>query len=163
VQPCDDYEVFSAFSLQWSTGETKLKGENWSTQRKTCPSATLSTTNPTWTDPVSNLRFCGERPATDRLSHGTAKAWFPTGRRTQMNTRPDNAQRLALRYKCVNTSLKSTNQVTRPEYGACSFLLETDIFLPDYTESYSSIRYTSRSPPDSLHWQPSRLSCCRSL
>ena len=28
VQPCDDYEVFSAFSLQWSTGETKLKGEN---------------------------------------------------------------------------------------------------------------------------------------
>jgi hypothetical protein len=28
---------------------------------KTCPSATLSTTNPTWTDPAAN-----------RLSHGTA-------------------------------------------------------------------------------------------
>jgi hypothetical protein len=38
------------------------------TRRKTCPSATLSTTNPTWTDP--GLR--GERPATNRLSHGTA-------------------------------------------------------------------------------------------
>jgi hypothetical protein len=32
---------------------------------KTCPIATLSTTNPTWTD-------LSERPATNRLSHGTA-------------------------------------------------------------------------------------------
>ena len=46
----------------------KLTGENRRTRRKTCPSATLSTTNPTWTDP--GLR--GERPATNRLSHGTA-------------------------------------------------------------------------------------------
>jgi hypothetical protein len=63
-----DYEVFSAFSFQWSTGGMKLTGENRSTWRKTCPSATLSTTNPTWTDP--GLR--GERPATNRLSHDTA-------------------------------------------------------------------------------------------
>jgi hypothetical protein len=35
---------------------------------KTCPIVTLSTTNPTWTDP--GLR--GERPATNRLSRGTA-------------------------------------------------------------------------------------------
>jgi hypothetical protein len=33
----------------------KLTGENRSTRGKTCPSATLSTTNPTWTDPGSNL------------------------------------------------------------------------------------------------------------
>jgi hypothetical protein len=39
---------------------------------KTCPSATLSTTNPTWTDPESNPGLRGERPATNRLSHGTA-------------------------------------------------------------------------------------------
>jgi hypothetical protein len=32
----------------------KLTGEKWSTRRETCPSATLSTTNPTWTDPRSN-------------------------------------------------------------------------------------------------------------
>ena len=32
----------------------KLTGENRSTRGKTCPSATLSTTNPTWTDPGSN-------------------------------------------------------------------------------------------------------------
>jgi hypothetical protein len=39
---------------------------------KSCPSATLSTTNPTWTDPGSNPGLRGERPATNRLSHGTA-------------------------------------------------------------------------------------------
>jgi hypothetical protein len=32
----------------------------------------LSTTNPTWTDPVSNPDLCSGRPATNRLSHGTA-------------------------------------------------------------------------------------------
>jgi hypothetical protein len=45
----------------------KLTGENRSTRGKTRPSATLSIINPTWTDP--GLR--GERPATNRLSHGT--------------------------------------------------------------------------------------------
>jgi hypothetical protein len=43
----------------------KLTGENRSTRGKTCPSATLSTTNPIWTDPGSN-------PATNCLIHGTA-------------------------------------------------------------------------------------------
>jgi hypothetical protein len=38
----------------------------------TCRSATLSTTNPTWTDLGSNPGLRGERPATNRLSHGTA-------------------------------------------------------------------------------------------
>jgi hypothetical protein len=51
----------------------KLTGENRSTRRKTCPSATLSTTNLTWTDPGSNPGLRGERPATNRLSHGTAQ------------------------------------------------------------------------------------------
>jgi hypothetical protein len=39
---------------------------------KTCSNATLSTTNPTWTDPGSNPGLRGEGPATNRLSHGTA-------------------------------------------------------------------------------------------
>jgi hypothetical protein len=53
----------------------KLTGENRSTrEKKTCPSATLPTTNPTWTDPGSNLGLRGGRPATNRLSHGTALA-----------------------------------------------------------------------------------------
>jgi hypothetical protein len=48
-----------------------LTGENRRTQRKTCPNATLSTTNPTWIDPGVNLGLRGERPATNDLSHGT--------------------------------------------------------------------------------------------
>jgi hypothetical protein len=42
-------------------------------------SATLSTTNPTWTDLKSNPGLSGESPATNRLSHGTAQEhsyWF---------------------------------------------------------------------------------------
>jgi hypothetical protein len=46
----------------------KMTGENRSTRGKICPIATLSTTNPTWTDP--GLRV--ERPATNCLNHGTA-------------------------------------------------------------------------------------------
>jgi hypothetical protein len=50
----------------------KSTGENRSTGRKTCPSATLSTINRTWTNPVSNPGLRAERPATKGLSHGTA-------------------------------------------------------------------------------------------
>jgi hypothetical protein len=50
-----------------------VEGENRRTRRKTFPSATLSTANPTWIDPGSNPGLRGERPATKRLSHGTAQ------------------------------------------------------------------------------------------
>jgi hypothetical protein len=50
----------------------KLTGENRSTRGKSYPSATLSTTNPTWTDPGSNPGLRGGRPQTNHLSHGTA-------------------------------------------------------------------------------------------
>jgi hypothetical protein len=53
----------------------KLTGENRSTRGKTCTSYTLSTTNPTWTDPGSNPGLRGGRPAANRLSHGTALPW----------------------------------------------------------------------------------------
>jgi hypothetical protein len=39
---------------------------------KTRPSATLSTTNPTWPDPGSNPGCRGEKPVTNRLSYGAA-------------------------------------------------------------------------------------------
>jgi hypothetical protein len=42
------------------------------TYKTPCPSATLSTTNPKWTDPGSNPGLRGGRPATNRLRHGTA-------------------------------------------------------------------------------------------
>jgi hypothetical protein len=68
-----------------SDGGMILTGENIRTQRKTCPSATLSTTNNTWIDPGANLGLRGERPATNDLSHGMALCpWLSngTGRRT---------------------------------------------------------------------------------
>jgi hypothetical protein len=39
---------------------------------KTYPSATLSTTNPTWLDPGLNPDRRGGKPATNRLSYGAA-------------------------------------------------------------------------------------------
>jgi hypothetical protein len=38
--------------------------------KKSCPSATLSTTNPNRTDPGVNRGLRDERPATSRLRHG---------------------------------------------------------------------------------------------
>jgi hypothetical protein len=49
-----------------------LIGENRRTWRKTCPSATLSTTNPTWINPGANPALRCGRPATNRLNHGSA-------------------------------------------------------------------------------------------
>jgi hypothetical protein len=43
---------------------------------KTCPSATLSITNPTWTEPGANPGLRGKTPATNRLSHGTANMYL---------------------------------------------------------------------------------------
>jgi hypothetical protein len=54
-------DEYGAMVELYFAGETEVLGEK-------LPSATLSTTNPTWIDP--GLR--GERPATNRLSHGTA-------------------------------------------------------------------------------------------
>jgi hypothetical protein len=51
--------------------ELELGGEtNYS--QKTCPHATLSTTNPTWPDLGWNPGRRVGKPATDRLSYGTA-------------------------------------------------------------------------------------------
>jgi hypothetical protein len=59
-----------------SHGGMILTWENQRAQRKICPSATLSTTNPTWTDLGTNLSLYGERLATNCLSHGKAVTMF---------------------------------------------------------------------------------------
>jgi hypothetical protein len=69
------FTFFRVMEHRWNEidrGKPKYSGENRSTRGKTCPSATLSTTNPTWTDPGSSPGLRGERPATNRLSHDTA-------------------------------------------------------------------------------------------
>jgi hypothetical protein len=51
--------------------EWRLAGETEYSE-KTCPSAILSTTNPTWPDPGSIPGRRGGKPATNRLSYGAA-------------------------------------------------------------------------------------------
>jgi hypothetical protein len=63
---------FSFFHVMEHRLGWNLTGENRSTRGKPCPSATLFTINPIWTDPGSNLGLRGGRPATNRLSRGTA-------------------------------------------------------------------------------------------
>jgi hypothetical protein len=55
-----------------ATVEWYIDGENRRTWRKTCPSATLTTTNSTWIEPGANKGLRDERPAANDLSHGTA-------------------------------------------------------------------------------------------
>jgi len=40
----------------WRTGEMSLTEKNQITRRKTCPSATFITTNPTWTKACDEIR-----------------------------------------------------------------------------------------------------------
>jgi hypothetical protein len=53
-----------------------LMGQNRSTGRKTCPRATLSIANHTWTDLGLNPGVRGEGLSTNRLSRGTSELCF---------------------------------------------------------------------------------------
>jgi hypothetical protein len=66
---------YYAFPRWYEFGERRWNDTdrgNRRTRRKTCPSATLSTTNTTWIDPGANPGFRGDRPEANDLSHGTA-------------------------------------------------------------------------------------------
>jgi hypothetical protein len=63
-------------TVEWYIDRGKLKNSE-----KTCPSATLSTTNPTWIDPGANPGLRSERPVTNDLSHGTATDDFTSSPR----------------------------------------------------------------------------------
>jgi hypothetical protein len=60
--------IYANGQRQWNDTDR----DNRRSWRKTCPSDTLATTNPTWTDPYMNLGLCGERLMNNNLSHGTA-------------------------------------------------------------------------------------------
>jgi hypothetical protein len=55
-----------------TVGGMRIDRGNRGTRRKLAPTATLSTTNPTWTDPGSNLGLRGGKQVTNCLSYGTA-------------------------------------------------------------------------------------------
>jgi hypothetical protein len=71
----EENNFFLIFRYVEPTVEWYWHGKNRTTRRKTCPSATLSTTNPTgltW----ARTRVAAVRPATNRLSHGKAHSGF---------------------------------------------------------------------------------------
>jgi hypothetical protein len=73
--------AYFAFPRWYEFGERRWNDTdrgNRRTRRKTCPSATLPTTNPTWIDPGANPGLRGERPATNDLSHGMANGSVDT-------------------------------------------------------------------------------------
>jgi hypothetical protein len=55
----------------WGSGGMIFTWENRMTRRKTCPIATLPTTNTTWTNLGKNSGLRGEKPASSCLSDGT--------------------------------------------------------------------------------------------
>jgi hypothetical protein len=57
-----------------AVGGIRIGRGNHSTREKTCPSVTLSTTNPTSPGLGSNPGRRGGKPVINRLSYGTAKA-----------------------------------------------------------------------------------------
>jgi hypothetical protein len=95
--------AYYAFRRRYEFGERRwndiLTGENRRTRRKICPSATLSTTNPTWIDLGANPVFRGDRPATNDLSHGTAHyvSLSLTNRKSSVHLRALYSPRTALR------------------------------------------------------------------
>jgi hypothetical protein len=58
--------------MSMDNGGMILTREHQRILRKTCPSVTLSTKNPSWIDPGVNPGLHSERPVTKYLSHGTA-------------------------------------------------------------------------------------------
>jgi hypothetical protein len=78
-------------------------GENRRSWRKACPNSTLSTTNPSWTDPGANAGLHVERVGTNCLSHGT----------------PETCLKLGV-MECVWTGFNCWGQreSTRGQYGA---------------------------------------------
>jgi hypothetical protein len=74
VQPCDENDdddyYFCPFPINGALVEWNWQGKTEVLGEKTCPSDTLSITNPTWTEPGSNPGLRSGRPAVNRLSHG---------------------------------------------------------------------------------------------
>jgi hypothetical protein len=64
---CTCPEWLWGWRIWWNEWQGKLKYSE-----KTCPDATLTTTNPTWPDPWLNPGRRGGKPATNRFSYGAA-------------------------------------------------------------------------------------------
>jgi hypothetical protein len=66
------YCTFPGWLWGWRTWCNKDWQGKPKYSERTCPSATLSTTNPTWSDSVANPGHRGGKPATNCLNYGAA-------------------------------------------------------------------------------------------
>ena len=101
----------------WSISGMIMTGEHRITRRRTCPSASMSTTNITRTDVQSTPGLRGERPASNRLSQSLCSnlftrrdltksenipsqdSWWPAKSRTL--SLPDSELRLIFVVPCI--------------------------------------------------------------
>jgi hypothetical protein len=109
------YYAFPRWYME-SNGGMILTGENQRIRRKTCPSATLSTTNPTWIDSGSNLSLRGERLATNDLSHGTAQEQYLS----YLCQYIKNFLLLAAKY-CIHPNSTHSKQDAHPHFYSCLY------------------------------------------
>jgi hypothetical protein len=80
----------------------------------------LSTINPTWIDPDANPALRGERPATNRLSHGTALIRDVSARRNDNTAGGCYYYWLSLRsVECHHTNNKRWH-LKHKEHARCS-------------------------------------------
>jgi hypothetical protein len=115
--------------------EWRLAGWNRSTQRQTCPSATLSITNPTWLDPGLNPGRRGKKPATNCLSYGAVslqryfilrsdgKLW------TQQEYQPinlDAVKRVFVWNTCEGSTTRHAHKQTNNQTGCVSYELRNE-------------------------------------
>jgi hypothetical protein len=127
------FTTIKLFFLNSHTGEVESKlcplgtsatewpiwwNEDWQRKpkysEKTCPSATLSTTNPTWPDPSLNPGRRGGKPATNRLSYGAAQlndySYFMLHFYSIKNKQDLT---VIMQFKIINHSFKSPNHQRR--------------------------------------------------
>jgi hypothetical protein len=98
---------------------------NQNTRRKTYPSATFSTTNSTWLDPVLNPGRRDGKPATNRLSYGAATGLFLSPHantfsytRRQVAELPSAGRTDMAAYEGISISIVETNGSGPPPAGA---------------------------------------------
>ena len=92
-----NWQCYEWLQSQWTrlrdTGNRLMSVEPWCnnidgrTRRKTCPSVTLSTTNPTWTGLGSNPVLHRKRPSINHMSHGAANSLM-SSHNTWMKIKP---------------------------------------------------------------------------
>ena len=80
------YRPWRTNDKAWRTGRWWQR-KNWSAPRKTCPSATLFTADPTQTGMGLNPGFCDKGQANNRLNHGRTHSLLTSA--------PDRGERAA--------------------------------------------------------------------